>query len=111
MSRAEIPLRFFFALPAVLSFTRLGGTAVPDAGAQQYPTKPIRIIALSSPASGPDIIGRLIGQKFTEAWGQQVIVDTRPGASGIIGAEIASKAAPDGHTLVIVTSQAVIVSV
>ena len=81
------------------------------AAEQQYPSKPIRIIALSSPASGPDIIGRLIGQKFTEAWGQQVIVDTRPGASGIIGAEIAAKAAPDGHTLVIVTSQAVIVSV
>jgi len=81
------------------------------AAAQQYPIKPIRIIALSSPASGPDIIGRLLGQKFTEAWGQQVIVDTRPGASGIIGAEIASKAAPDGHTLMIVTSQAVIVSV
>ncbi|MEK7875561.1 MAG: tripartite tricarboxylate transporter substrate binding protein [Pseudomonadota bacterium] len=78
---------------------------------QQYPTKPIRIIALSSPASGPDIIGRLLGQKFTQAWGQQVIVDTRPGASGIIGAEIASKAAPDGYTLMIVTSQAVIVSV
>lgn len=84
--------------------------AVPDAGAQQYPTKPIRIIALSSPASGPDIVGRLIGSKFTEAWGQQVIVDTRPGATGIIGAEIASKSAPDGHTLVIVTAQATIVS-
>jgi tripartite-type tricarboxylate transporter receptor subunit TctC len=81
------------------------------AAEQSYPNKPIRIIALSSPASGPDIIGRLIGQKFTEAWGQQVIVDTRPGASGIIGAEIAANAAPDGHTLVIVTSQAVIVSV
>jgi tripartite-type tricarboxylate transporter receptor subunit TctC len=82
-----------------------------NAVAQNYPARPIRIIALSSPGSGPDIVGRLIGQKLTEAWGQQVIVDTRPGASGIIGAEIASKAAPDGHTLVIVTSQAVIVSV
>jgi tripartite-type tricarboxylate transporter receptor subunit TctC len=75
-----------------------------------YPDKPIRLIALSSPGSGPDIVGRLIGAKLTEAWGQQVIVDTRPGASGIIGSEIASRAAPDGHTLVIVTSQAVIVS-
>jgi tripartite-type tricarboxylate transporter receptor subunit TctC len=79
--------------------------------AQAYPHRPIRIIALSSPGSGPDIVGRLIGQKFTEAWGQQVIVDTRPGASGILGSEIAARAAPDGHTLVILTSQAVIVSV
>src|SRR6266404_4813946 len=110
MGRAEIPLRIFVALTAV-SFICVGAAAIPDASAQQYPTKPIRIIALSSPASGPDIIGRLVGQKFTEAWGQQVIVDTRPGASGIIGAEIASKAAPDGHTLMIVTSQAIIVSV
>ena len=79
--------------------------------AQSYPTRPIRIIALSSPGSGPDIVGRLLGQRFTEAWGQQVIVDTRPGATGIIGSEIAAKAAPDGQTLVIITSQAVIVSV
>ena len=79
--------------------------------AQSYPNRPIRIIALSSPASGPDIVGRLLGQRFTEAWGQQVIVDTRPGASGIVGSEIAARAAPDGHTLVILTSQAVIVSV
>ncbi len=83
----------------------------PEAVAQAYPARPIRIIALSSPASGPDIVGRLIGNKLTEAWGQQVIVDTRPAATGIIGAEIASKAAPDGHTLLIVTAQAVIVSV
>jgi len=102
---------FSVAFSAALGFACLVGTAAPDAAAQQYPTKPIRIIALSSPASGPDIVGRLLGQKFTEAWGQQVIVDTRPGASGIIGAEITSKAAPDGHTLMIVTSQAVIVSV
>ena len=81
-----------------------------SAGAQNYPTRPIRIIALSSPGSGPDIVGRLIGSKLTEAWGQQVIVDTRPGATGIIGAEIAARAAPDGHTLVIITAQAPIVS-
>jgi tripartite-type tricarboxylate transporter receptor subunit TctC len=79
--------------------------------AQQYPSKPIRIIGLSSPGSGPDIVGRLIGQKFTEAWGQQVIVDMRPAATGIVGTEIAARSAPDGYTLVIITSQAVIVSV
>lgn len=85
--------------------------ATAPAMAQDFPTKPIRIIALSSPGSGPDIMGRLIANRFTDAWGQQVIVDARPGATGRIGAEIGAKAAPDGHTLVIVTSQAVIVSV
>ncbi|HEX6004240.1 MAG TPA: tripartite tricarboxylate transporter substrate binding protein [Burkholderiales bacterium] len=81
------------------------------AHAQSYPARSIRIIALSSPGSGPDIVGRLIGAKLTEAWGQQVIVDPRPAATGIVGSEIAAKAAPDGYTLVIITSQAVIVSV
>lgn len=78
---------------------------------EAYPARPIRLIALGSPGSGPDIIGRLVGTRLTEAWAQQVIVDTRPGASGIIGAGIAAKAAPDGYTLVIITSQAAIVSV
>jgi tripartite-type tricarboxylate transporter receptor subunit TctC len=82
----------------------------PDASAQEYPQKPIRLIVLSSPASGPDIVGRLVGSHLTGAWGQQVVVDARPGASGIIGAEIAAKAAPDGHTLVIATAQAAIVT-
>jgi len=80
------------------------------AHAQAYPARPIRIIVLSSPASGPDIVGRLVGQRLMEVWGQQVVVDTRPGASGIIGAEIGAKAAPDGYTLIIVTAQAAIVS-
>ncbi|HKU72232.1 MAG TPA: tripartite tricarboxylate transporter substrate binding protein [Burkholderiales bacterium] len=89
----------------------LAGSAATCLAADSYPSKPIRVIGLSSPGSGPDIVGRLIGQKFTEAWGQQVIVDMRPAATGIVGTEIASRAAPDGYTLVIITSQAVIVSV
>jgi tripartite-type tricarboxylate transporter receptor subunit TctC len=98
------------ALAAVL-ITFIFALAMPvDAADVVYPTKPLRVIALSSSGSGPDIVGRLIGAKLTDAWGQQVIVDPRPGASGIIGAEIAARAAPDGHTLAIITSQAVIVS-
>ena len=104
---------FIVLRTAVLALSTASATLVAreSATAQDYPVRPIRIIALSSPASGPDIVGRLIGSKLTEAWGQQVIVDTRPAATGIIGSEIASKAAPDGHTLLIVTAQAVIVSV
>jgi tripartite-type tricarboxylate transporter receptor subunit TctC len=70
-----------------------------------YPSKPIRIIVMSTPASGPDIIARLIAQKLMEAWGQQVVVDNCAGASGAIGAEIASRSAPDGYTLMIATAQ------
>ncbi len=84
--------------------------AVAQNSGSAYPARPIRLIALSSPGSGPDILGRLIAARLLEAWGQAVVVDTRPGASGIIGTEIAARAAPDGHTLVIITSQAAIVA-
>jgi tripartite-type tricarboxylate transporter receptor subunit TctC len=68
--------------------------------AQQYPSKPIRII-VPFPAGGiADLFGRVIGQKFTEAWGQPAVVDNRPGAGGNIGADIVAKSAPDGYTLV-----------
>jgi tripartite-type tricarboxylate transporter receptor subunit TctC len=100
-----------FTRIAIAFLSAATSLAPPDANAQTYPTRPIRIIALSASGSGPDIVGRLIGMKLTEAWGQQVIVDPRPAATGIVGSEIAARSAPDGHTLVIITSQAVIVSV
>jgi tripartite-type tricarboxylate transporter receptor subunit TctC len=88
----------------------LAASAYPALSAEPaYPTKPIRIIAASSAGSGPDIMARLIGQKLTEAWGQQVITDVRTGASGMIGAEVAARANPDGYTFLIVTSQHAIV--
>ena len=62
------------------------------------------------PGSGPDIVARVIGNRLTEAWGQQVVVDNRVGANGIIGAGIAARAAPDGYTLLMVTSQVVMVA-
>jgi tripartite-type tricarboxylate transporter receptor subunit TctC len=74
------------------------GIAAP-AGAQEYPDKPIRIIV----GPGPDALARLVGQKFTEAWGQQVIVDQRPAAGGIVAAEAVAKAPPDGYTLLLTT--------
>ena len=77
----------------------------PKALAQAYPTKPIRIVVASTPGSGPDIVARLLGGKLTEAWGQQVVVDDRAGASGRIAAETVARAASDGYTLLILTSQ------
>ena len=69
--------------------------------AQSYPSKPLRIIVPFPPGAATDITGRFIAQKLGEALGQQAIVDNRPGANGTIGLELAAKAPPDGHTLVI----------
>ena len=73
-------------------------------GAQDYPSRPIRMIVPFSPGGPSDITARLFGQKLTEAWGQPVVIDNRAGASGMIGTEMAVKAAPDGYTLVLTNS-------
>ncbi len=72
--------------------------------ADVYPVKPIRIVVAYTPAGTTDILARAIGQKLTEAWGQSVIVDNRPGANGNIGTEYAAKATPDGYTLLMTTA-------
>ena len=69
--------------------------------AQTYPAKPIRIVVPFPPGGTSDIIGRTLGQKLTEAWGQQVIVDNRGGVAGSLGAANAAKSPPDGYTLVV----------
>ena len=64
-----------------------------------YPNKPIRFVVPYPPGSGTDIVARLLGQKLTESWGQQVTIDNRPGAGAIIGVDAVAKAAPDGYTI------------
>lgn len=71
--------------------------------AQAYPTKPIRIVSPSSPGGTTDLVARIVALKLTEAWGQQVIVDARPGSGGIVGTELVAKAAPDGYTMLLGT--------
>ena len=76
--------------------------ALPVAHAAEYPEKPIRIIVPFTPGGSTDILARMIGQKLQEAWGQQVIADNRPGANGVVAADIAAKSNPDGYTLMFV---------
>src|SRR5690349_20737694 len=93
-------LRWVSLLIALFS----GGGVFAAAQAQTYPTRPIRMI-VPFPAGGPtDAIARIVGQKLTEAWGQQVVVDNRAGAGGNIGMGIASQAAADGYTIILVSS-------
>ncbi|MDB5811894.1 MAG: hypothetical protein JWN94_4016 [Betaproteobacteria bacterium] len=82
------------------------------AGAQSYPNKPVRIIVPFPPSGAADLITRMLGQKLSEAWGQTIIVDNRPGAGGNLGIELGAKAAPDGYTAVIVplTTAAIAIS-
>lgn len=67
------------------------------AWAQHYPSKPLRIIVASTPGGGADFVARLIGTKLTEAFGQQTLVDNRPGAGSTLGYEMGLRSAPDGR--------------
>ena len=78
--------------------------ATAPASAQQYPSKPVRIVAPFAPGGGTDFIARLMAQKLTEGLGHQVIVDNRPGAGGTLGTEIGLKSPPDGYTLTMIAA-------
>jgi tripartite-type tricarboxylate transporter receptor subunit TctC len=84
----------------------LGLTVTPDiaraasaSDVEAYPVRPVRLILATGPGGAPDVIGRLLGNKLSEAWGQSIVVDNRPGATGLIAVEMLANAAPDGYTL------------
>jgi tripartite-type tricarboxylate transporter receptor subunit TctC len=78
--------------------------------AQSYPAKPIRVIVHFPPGGPTDLVARALGQKLTEAWGQQVVIDNRPGANGIVGVEAVVRAQPDGYTLLFATGGSMSIS-
>jgi len=86
------PLRFLFLLLCAIAGL---------ASAQPYPSKPIRMVVPWAPGGSTDVLARLVGVKMTENWGQPVVVENKPGASGNIGSELVAKAAPDGYTLLL----------
>ena len=92
--RRALPALAAAALPAIPA----------RAAAQSWPTRPVRLIVTFPPGGPADVIGRILAERLGEAWGQPVIIEIRGGAGGNIGAEAAARAAPDGHTLVVVAS-------
>src|SRR5438128_11443695 len=93
-----------------LLFALLASLFLSPAIAQQYPSKPIRMIVPYAPGGTSDILARQIGPKLTEAWGQPVIVENKTGANGNVGADFVAKSAPDGQTLLITDLGGLVIS-
>ncbi len=102
-------MTYFAAAARVMALFMLMVIAGPAAAQPAYPTKPIRLITPYPPGGGTTVVARILSQKLTESWGQQVLVDNRPGGNTIIGTEAAAKAPPDGYTLVMEVSTFAIV--
>jgi len=84
----------------------MAGAALPVSA--EFPDRPIRLIVPFSPNGPNDVLARLVGAQLTEKWGQQVVVDNRPGAGTIIGTELLVRAQPDGHTLLMISASTVV---
>ena len=80
----------------------ISGVVLPAAAA--YPERPIRLIVPFSPNGPNDVLARLVGARLTAAWGQQVVIDNRPGAGTIIGTEMMASSQPDGYTLLMISA-------
>ncbi len=81
----------------------LAAAFAPAAQAQTYPSKPIRIVVHFPPGGPTDLVARAVGQKLNEAWGQQVVVENRPGAGGVVGVEMVVRSPADGYTILFAT--------
>jgi len=86
---------------ATLIATGIAVAAVPGVAAQNYPTKPVRMIVPFTPGSATDLLARRVAPKMSDNWNQQVVVDNRGGGGGTLGASIVAKATPDGYTLLV----------
>jgi tripartite-type tricarboxylate transporter receptor subunit TctC len=96
-------LRSLVALAALAAATAVG--------AQDYPTRAIRMIVPWTPGGGADTVARLIGAKLTEAWGQPVVIENKGGATGTVGTDLVAKSTPDGYTLLLGTNSTYVIAI
>lgn len=89
----------FLSIVATGAAGEASAADIADGDARSYPARPVRLIAAASPGGGIDILGRLLAQRLSDAWKQQVVVDNRSGSGGLIATELVVRASPDGHTL------------
>lgn len=78
---------------------------------QNYPSKSIRLVVPNPPSGSPDVLARIVGQRLTDKWGQQVVIENRPGANAMVGTQFVARANPDGYTILLVNSTHIINSV
>ncbi len=108
MSKSVAPAQFKRLLLSMLASTLAGGA--PVVFAQAYPTKPIRLVITYPSGGNTDLVGRALAQKLGDSLGQQVVVDNRGGAGGVLGSMITAQAAPDGYTIMLGTSAGMVIN-
>ena len=101
--------RWITASAGALMLSGTAAMAQTRADEQRYPVRPVRMIVPNLAGSATDAVARMVAQRLSDTWGQQVVVDNRAGASGVIGAELAARAAPDGYTVLMATSAGIVI--
>ena len=100
--------RNFYRITCCVAAFAAVATVQAQAQTQPYPTRPIRLVVSFAAGGGVDLVARLIGQKLSEAWSQQVVIDNRPGAGGNVSAELVAKSLPDGYTIYLSSASVVV---
>ena len=85
-----------------IAYAGLLALTVTQAGATEFPARPVRLVVASTPGGALDVLSRIVGPKLTERWNQPIVIDNRAGAGGIIGTEIVAKSSPDGYNLLVI---------
>src|SRR5882724_4506617 len=101
--------RLWSGVVAVLNAVALAGLSCAAAQAQSWPSRPVKVIMATAAGSAPDVIARIVTDRLSQMWGQQIVILNRPGAGGLIGLQALAAAERDGHTLYMPSSPSLVV--